>query len=165
MQPATLQQLINQISSICNAHAQIRSFQYCESAEINTEQPLPMVIILVSDTSQTGIVISYRFTMLVMDLVNKNEDNKYSVSSSTMEIAKDILAQLRIPNDYHILDEGSISYRGVYDNQDVDATGWAVEFTLKSVSLFDSCSVPGIAIDDEGGNILTDEENNIMVYE
>ncbi len=164
MQPASLQQLISAIGSICNSHSQVGSFQYCETPEVDTNVPPPFVVCFAADPSQSGIVMSTPFSLLVVDLVNKSEDNKSTVSSDMLQLTKDILAKLRIPNDYYILDE-SINYRGIYDALPMDVTGWGVDFTLKSVNLFDSCSVPGIAIEDEGQNVLVDEDNNLIVYE
>ncbi len=169
MQSATVNQIKDWLSQKCLAHPKINSYEWEEESEVNTELDFPFALCMINgQTTQSGVVMLIPINIIVMDLVNKNEDNKFDVSSDMLEVAKDIAAELRAENDLFILDINTIGFQDFYDERfDTEATGWVLSVTLKVVNDFNICfkvETPTF-LTDEQGVYLTDEQGILLTEE
>lgn len=165
MEPATLNQLIQKLRDLAEANAVLKTFQWDEEHEINTESQLPFLLAFEDGINQTGIVMSVRLKLAFMDLVRKDGRDKFTVSSEMLEVAKGYIAELRKPSDILILDDTNITYTAFYDQLfDHEAHGWGVEVVVKMANVFDACDSPGLAIVTENNESIVTENNEIISY-
>lgn len=170
MQSPTLNIIKDWIEAECLNHPKIESFLWEEKAEDNTELRYPNAFAFTdSGASQSGVVMTLPISIAFRDLVKKDNGNKFEVSSDMLEVAKNILADLRNENDLFILDETSINFRDFYDSEyDTEAAGWVLGFVIKIANPFNSCyvesEVPDNALIDLDGNILIDQDGNTLIY-
>jgi hypothetical protein len=169
MQSATINQIKDWLQTKCLAHPKIKSYEWESEADSNTELDFPVALCMVGgQVTQTGVVMSVPLSIILMDLVNKGDNNKYDVSSDMLEVAKDLTAELRAENDLFILDENTIGFQDFYDEKfDTEATGWILTATVKLVNDFNICykvDTP-VFLTDEQGNYLTDETGVLLTQE
>ncbi len=144
MQLSTLNQIRDRIETLCLDNPLVRSYQWEEQAEQDTEVNYPLAHAFVGEGSnQVGNVLFLPITIMFMDLVQKDSSNKFEVSSDMMQVAKNVLSNLYKENDLFILDDQSISFEDFYTEKfDTEACGWILTFTLKVANPFDSCDLP-----------------------
>lgn len=169
MQSATITQIREWLKTKCLAHPKIKTFEWEQEAEHNTNADFPISLcFLAGQTSQSGVVMTIPLSIILMDLVNKSENNKFDVNSDMLEVAKDIAAELRAENDLFILDINTLGFQDFYDEKmDTEAAGWVLTANVKVVNDFNICYKveQPIILTDENGVILTDENGVILVQE
>lgn len=144
MQQSTLNQVKDRLEVIVLDNPLIRTFEWEQLSETNTESDFPMAHVFVGEgMNQIGSVLNIPINMMLMDLVQKDSSNKFGVSSDMLQAGKNILAALRMENDYFVLDKDTISMSDFYtEKMDTEACGWILTFTLKVANPFDSCGLP-----------------------
>lgn len=169
MQSATINQIKNWLKEKCEAHPKIQTFEWEQESEHNTNENFPFALCMIGgQVSQAGVVMVVPLSIIVMDLVNKSDNNKFDVSSDMLEVAKDLAAELRAENDLFILDINSLGFQDFYDEKfDTEATGWVLTANIKVVNDFNICykvSEPTFLTDEEG-NLLTDEQGVLLIQD
>lgn len=85
-------------------------------------------------------VDSPKYTFLVMDSVNKGEENEDEVLSDTLRIAKDIIAVLRQPYyEAYFQIQKNITLSDFTEKFDSEVSGWQFDITFNQVFIYDSC--------------------------
>lgn len=160
MQLSTLNQIRERIKTLCLDNPLVKSYQWEQVSEQDTEIDLPLAHAFVgTGSNQVGNVLFLPIEIHFMDLVNKDSNNKFEVSSDMMQVAKNVLSNLYKENDIFILDENSISFQDFYTEKfDTEATGWTLSFTLKVANPFDSCDLPYTNIG--GGSVVLERSDD-----
>lgn len=144
MQQSTLNQVKDRLQVIVLDNPLIRTFEWEQLSETNTESDFPLAHVFVGEgVNQIGSVLNLPINIMLMDLVQKDSSNKFEVSSDMLQAGKNILAALRMENDYFVLDKDTISMSDFYTEKfDTEACGWILTFTLKVANPYDSCGLP-----------------------
>src|SRR6478609_8768975 len=144
MQQSTLNQIRERLRVLVLDNPLIKTFEWEQQSEHNTEQDFPLAHAFVGEgVNQSGSVLTMPLNIMFMDLVQKDSSNKFEVSSDMLQVAKNVLASLRLENDLFILDKDTISMADFYTEKfDTEACGWSLSFSIKIASPFDSCSMP-----------------------
>jgi hypothetical protein len=141
----TLNQIIKKFQDIATAHLQINSFGFGDVWEIEASgaktAPVMWLYWRQSDTSER--VITHSFSLLFMDLVDKDEHNENDVLSDQLLICTDVLALLDDPTywDDMIIDvtSGIEPFTERFENE---WSGVSVDFTLRCPFTRNNCLVP-----------------------
>jgi hypothetical protein len=163
MQLSTLNQIRDRIETLCLDNPLVRSYQWEEQAEQDTEVNYPLAHAFVGEGSnQVGNVLFLPITIMFMDLVQKDSSNKFEVSSDMMQVCKNVLSNLYKENDLFILDDQSISFEDFYTEKfDTEACGWILTLVLKVANPYDSCDLPYTP--SGGGSVTLERTDNTLI--
>lgn len=116
----------------------------------NTEQNLgayyPLMYVIPQLATTDGRQTVYTFDILVMDILNtKNFENEIDVWSDTLDILKDVVAQLRYSLDecYCTWDiDYPVDFSPFSERFDDYVSGWTAKIKLKIPDAIDRCIAP-----------------------
>ena len=116
----------------------------------NTEQNLapyyPLMYVIPEVASTDGRQTIYTFNILVMDILNvKNFENEVDVWSDTLDILKDVVAQLKYSLDecYCSWDlEYPVDFTPFSESFDDYVSGWTARIRLRIPDAIDRCIAP-----------------------
>ena len=141
----TLEQLYDLFRSIGQKHLFIQTTTIGDIFEVDlVETTYPLMHVGTQTASFSKGQISYRFQLIVMDLVNKDENNEEEVLSDMLQIIGDVLSVL-INSDYdsdfvdfrnEVRISESISCEPFTERFDNEVTGWTA--TVDIAVQFDS---------------------------
>lgn len=142
----TLNQIVSQLNTIANNHAQIQTFGFGDVWEISTSGDIQYGLMWVT---LEGVEVStrekaeyYNFSLLFMDAVKNGEVNELEVLSDQLSIAKDVLATLKNPT-YDWTFEDNVSTLEDFTERFVDSvSGWKLNIRLKLPFTSDRCVIP-----------------------
>lgn len=142
----THNQYIKLFSDIATNHKDIHSFgtgdlwEYMAN-ESDTINPVVMWV-LVQPNVVSGGVDSPKYSFIIMDSVDKGEDNEDEVISDTLRIAKDVLAVLRQPyyEAFFQFDQ-NVTFENFTERFDSEMSGWQFDITFKQPFTYDGCQV------------------------
>ena len=142
----THNQFIKLFTDIATNHRDIHSFgsgdlwEYManEGATLN---PVTMWV-FVQPNAVVGGVDNPKYSLVIMDAVNKGEDNEDEVLSDTLRIAKDILAVLRQPyyEDFFLFEQ-NVTFDNFTERFDSEMSGWQFDITFKQPFTYNGCQV------------------------
>jgi hypothetical protein len=148
----TLNQLIILYKDIAARHKQVNDFAAVQDFNISTDSTHSYPILVVNPTAanlprtENGYTsFTTVFDLQVIDLVNKDNDNRMDVLSDTQQILNDVVNEFNT-HPYYI-DSGidtinNISFeplRGVYDG---DVDGWKISMELEHPNKLSYCGNP-----------------------
>jgi hypothetical protein len=140
----TLNQVITQLEAIATAHYQINSFGFGDIWEINTSgdinYPLMWVIHDGVDISQG--VQNFKFNLIFCDVVKGGEVNENDVLSDQLEIAKDVIAQLKHPNYKWDFLGNNIALDSFTERFTDSVAGYSLSISLQLPYDANRCSIP-----------------------
>ncbi len=98
----TLNQIVDELKKIANAHEQINFVYFGDVWErlSNGEVTYPAMFFTLTGANVAEKEIAYSFSMYFMDRMLMEETNETEVLSDMTQVAGDIVAQLRYPKDY-----------------------------------------------------------------
>jgi hypothetical protein len=101
----TLNQIVKELTTIGNAHEQINFVYFGDVWErlSNGEVTYPAMFMTLTGASFGAKEIAYSFSLYFMDRMLMEETNETEVLSDMTQVAGDIVAQLRYPEDYSIV--------------------------------------------------------------
>lgn len=117
----------------------------------NTEESLspyyPLMWVIPQEMTTDGRESVYTFDILMMDILNtKNRDNEIDVWSDTLDILKDVVAQLKYATGmecYCNLDlDYPISMTPFSESFDDYVSGWTAKLRLRVPDAIDRCIAP-----------------------
>lgn len=151
----TFNQFIKLFLDIANAHNDIRGFgngpfhEYMDS-EIASNGVAQNLWVSYENTPIQGGVKSDKFTLYVLDFVNKDVTNRNNVLSDTKRTMEDIISVLNNPYYYDFFEvDNNVDIKPIYDEKTVtEECGVYCEITLKQDFDYDSCeaNVTGLPI-------------------
>lgn len=142
----THNQFIKLFSDIAISHREINSFgsgdlfEYMAN-EADTVTPITLWAHAISNPL-INKEDNPKYTLLVMDVVDKGQENLDDVRSDTLRIAKDIMAILRQPYYEQFFKlENNTSFDPFVEKFDSEMAGWQFDISFKQPFIYDSCSV------------------------
>ena len=101
----TLNQIVKELTTIGNAHEQINFVYFGDVWErlSNGEVTYPAMFFTLNNANVAAKEIGYSFSLYFMDRMLMEETNETEVLSDMTQVAGDVVAQLRYPEDYSIV--------------------------------------------------------------
>jgi hypothetical protein len=143
----TLNQIVKELTTIGNDHEQINFVYFGDVWErlSNGEVTYPAMFFTLTGATFGAKDIGYSFSMYFMDRMLMEETNETEVLSDMTQVAGDIVAQLRYPEDYSIVTwTPNVSMPlSFFTESDPDLlAGVKLDTTLTVPFLNDRCQVP-----------------------
>jgi hypothetical protein len=143
----TLNQIVKELTTIGNDHEQINFVYFGDVWErlSNGEVTYPAMFMTLTGASFGAKEIAYSFSLYFMDRMLMEETNETEVLSDMTQVAGDIVAQLRYPEDYSIVtwtlnQNLPITF---YTEEDPDLlAGVKLDITLSLPFINNRCQVP-----------------------
>jgi hypothetical protein len=143
----TLNQIVKELTTIGNAHEQINFVYFGDVWErlSNGEVTYPAMFFTLTGANVGPKEIAYSFSLYFMDRMLMEETNETEVLSDMTQVAGDIVAQLRYPEDYSIVTWSLNQNLPItfYTESDPDLlAGVKLDITLTLPFINDRCQVP-----------------------
>ena len=143
----TLNQIVKELTKIGNDHEQINYVYFGDVWEriSNGEVTYPAMFMTLTGASFGAKDIGYSFSLYFMDRMLMEETNETEVLSDMTQVAGDIVAQLRYPEDYSIVTWSLNQNLPItfYTESDPDLlAGVKLDITLTMPFINDRCQVP-----------------------
>ena len=143
----TLNQIVKELTKIANDHEQINYVYFGDVWEriSNGEVTYPAMFMTLTGASFGAKDIGYSFSLYFMDRMLMEETNETEVLSDMTQVAGDIVAQLRYPEDYSIVTWSLNQNLPItfYTESDPDLlAGVKLDITLTLPFINDRCQVP-----------------------
>jgi hypothetical protein len=126
MKYTTLNQIINQLQSVQESHAQLNGFGFGEVFELSTQQenyPLMWANVLTSNISEKTLTLN--FGIMILDIVSDDSRNERDTLSDTLSISQDVIALLENPlNDDSFLVGDSVTLEPLFEVFPDKVNGW-----------------------------------------
>ena len=136
---ATLEQLYNLFKDIGTQHLFIQTTTIGDIFEVDlVETTYPLMHVSTNTATFTSGQIEYTFQVVVMDLVNKDENNEEEVLSDMLQVIGDVLSVL-LNSDFdtnytdfrhEIRIEESITCEPFTERFDNEVTGWTADVNI-----------------------------------
>ena len=143
----TLNQIVKELTTIGNNHEQINFVYFGDVWErlSNGEVTYPAMFMTLTGASFGAKEIAYSFSLYFMDRMLMEETNETEVLSDMTQVAGDIVAQLRYPEDY-----GNVTWTlnqnlpiTFYTEEDPDLlAGVKLDISLSLPFINNRCQVP-----------------------
>jgi hypothetical protein len=143
----TLNQIVKELTTIGNQHEQINFVYFGDVWErlSNGEVTYPAMFMTLTGASFGAKEIAYSFSLYFMDRMLMEETNETEVLSDMTQVAGDIVAQLRYPEDY-----GNVTWTlnqnlpiTFYTEEDPDLlAGVKLDISLSLPFINNRCQVP-----------------------
>lgn len=141
----TLNQVINNLRTICAAHGQVSQFRFGSDVDISaSEQQLYPLVWVDVTTSQIGYkLLSLNLIIMVMDIQKADQTNEQDTLSDTLSIAQDIFAALNNSTyqDYFTVNENA-SLEPIREGLPDLVNGWKMNLNLELEQLNNRCQIP-----------------------
>ena len=143
----TLNQIVKELTKLGNDHEQINFVYFGDVWErlSNGEVTYPAMFFTLTGATFGAKDIGYSFSMYFMDRMLMEETNETEVLSDMTQVAGDIVAQLRYPEDYSIVTwtPSTNMPLSFFTESDPDLlAGVKLDTTLTVPFLNDRCQVP-----------------------
>ena len=143
----TLNQIVKELTKLGNDHEQINFVYFGDVWErlSNGEVTYPAMFFTLTGATIGSKEIAYSFSMYFMDRMLMEETNETEVLSDMTQVAGDIVAQLRYPEDYSIVSwtPSTNMPLSFFTESDPDLlAGVKLDTTLTVPFLNDRCQVP-----------------------
>ena len=143
----TLNQIVKELTKLGNDHEQINFVYFGDVWErlSNSEVTYPAMFFTLTGANVGAKEIAYSFSLYFMDRMLMEETNETEVLSDMTQVAGDIVAQLRYPEDYSIVTWTPATSMPLtfFTESDPDLlAGVKLDTTLTVPFLNDRCQVP-----------------------
>lgn len=139
----TINNIKTLFESIADNHFQIKSFGFGKVQEIEGVDSAQYVRMWVVPGSSTILdnTIERTFTILIFDLVHKDDSNQTEVLSDTEQILDDVVRILKYDNDnYTITNQPTLN--PFTERFGDDTTGYSADIVIESDHLQSTCDIP-----------------------
>lgn len=144
MKYTTLNQIINQLQSVQESHAQLNGFGFGEVFELSTQQenyPLMWANVLTSNISEKTLTLN--FGIMILDIVSDDSRNERDTLSDTLSISQDVIALLENPlNDDSFLVGDSVTLEPLFEVFPDKVNGWLMTLAFELPFEANRCQVP-----------------------
>jgi hypothetical protein len=144
MKYTTLNQIINQLQSVQQSHAQLNGFGFGEVFELSTQQenyPLLWANVLTSNISEKTLTLN--FGIMILDIVSDDSRNERDTMSDTLSISQDVIAMLENPtNDDSFLVGDSVTLEPLFEAFPDKVNGWLITLSFELPFEANRCQVP-----------------------
>ena len=141
----SLNQILNDLQTICQNHGQISQFRFGSDVDISaSEQQLyPLVWCDIVGSSIAGKVLTVSLLIKTMDIQKADQTNEQDTLSDTLSISQDIYAALNNPSfqDYFTINEG-VSLDPMREALPDLVNGWSMTINFELEQIKDRCQIP-----------------------
>lgn len=141
----TLNQVIKKIQDFCDAHPQVKSFDFGEQLYISNigKEEFVYIYAVPQPSSIQDQIVKLNILIICCDLVSIDKTNQSEVWSDTLQILTDLRAYLNDPDldDYFVVDNNTqvIPFNDKYTD---NVSGWTMNLVLNINDLKDRCAIP-----------------------
>ena len=145
-------EIIDIFSDISTRHNQINGFNFGWSTNLNKETNTYPFVQLVPDNSnisgdiqanKSGGEFISSFSMLVVDLLSESDDNLADVLSDTLEMGKDIVAEIKNGSTYrNEVKITGISFEPFEEKFNNQLAGWNISLEISFGYAANACITP-----------------------
>lgn len=157
---STLNQIITQIKTIAEDHAQINTLYFGPPLDIlgNQDVNYPLFCVDISDMPVNGKEQSFPFRMWWLDIARADKSNEQEILSDMLLVSNDFLASLDyLSNSEDWMMDRNVPRQRIKDDTPDGLAGILADVTLKSPITYDKCQVP------ESTRIFTKEFSDVFV--
>ena len=140
-------QIIDTILDISERHYKVNNVGFGSTTEIGLDdthhtpivwlQPIP--IDLGKTNNGYGSIVRYKFDLICMGQVMKDNDNRKDMFNDTFLILMDIIHKL-YESDYNV--EFNTTFNPFLENYDYETVGWITTLTIQDNYTLDICNLP-----------------------
>lgn len=163
----TLNQIVAQIRQIQEGHLQINSFGFGDIWEINTSGDVnyPLMWLVHDGVDINGSMQNFKFNLIFCDIVKGGEVNEDDVLSDQLEIAKDVIAQLKHISYQWDFQGTNIALDAFTERFTDSVAGYSFSFGLELPYDSNRCSIPTTDITITSGSSTSNRAGGtIYVY-
>lgn len=145
MQFYTLNQILNDLTTICANHAQINSFNFGEVSDISASEqelyPLVWADVVSSNVNENTLELS--MLIRVMDIQKADQTNERDTLSDCLSIAQDVYAELNDPiyQDYFLI-QPNVQLVPMREALPDVVNGWEMTILFELQQTRNRCQVP-----------------------
>jgi hypothetical protein len=145
MQFYTLNQILNDLTTICANHAQVNSFNFGDVSDISASEqesyPLVWADVVSSSINENTLEIS--MNIMVMDIQKADATNERDTLSDCLSIAQDVYAELNDPSfgDYFLI-QPNVSLTPMREALPDMVNGWEMNIIFELEQTRNRCQVP-----------------------
>ena len=143
----TIKQINKHLNTFADDHLQIHSYQFGYIYDMATSGTIDYPLMFVQPES-SGVrkgEMEYKFTVFIMDLVQKGDGDWIDVLNDMQRIASDIVTEIRqggFAGTYDwTLSEG-VNMTSFKERWDEEVTGWSLNITIKTDWDYNQCAIP-----------------------
>ena len=141
----TLNQILNLIEQISNAHPQVHSYNFGQEFEIaaSEQEKYPLVWCDVAPATIEQKTLSIVVSFLVCDIQTADNRNEKDTLSDTLSISQDIIAEIKNPAyaDNFLINE-SIQLTAIRGGLPDFVNGWKFDINFEVAFTSNRCQVP-----------------------
>lgn len=144
MQFYTLNQILNDLTTICANMAQVKSFNFGEVSDISASEqeryPLVWADVVSSSISENTLLLS--MVIRVMDIQKADQTNERDTLSDTLSIAQDIYAELNNPSygEYFLIQQ-NVALNPMREALPDMVNGWEMGIIFELAQTRDRCQI------------------------
>jgi len=140
----TLNNVMSALEQIATNHRQINSYGTGDLYDIVTsgDTSYPLMYTIMENSQIGNKAEALTFTILIMDAVKGGRVNEDDVASDTLEIVKDIVAQLQHPSYTWSFENDLITIEPFTERFTDSVTGYSFRVTLVLPFAYDRCQIP-----------------------
>lgn len=163
----TLNQVVQQIQQIQEGHLQINSWGFGDIWEINTSGDInyPLMWLVHEGVDINGSMQNFKFNLIFCDIVKGGEVNENDVLSDQLEIAKDVISQLKHTGYQWDFIGNNIVLDAFTERFTDSVAGYSFSFGLELPFDSNRCSIPTTNINiTQGGSASTGGSTAGTIY-
>ena len=144
----TLNQIVQTITNLANAHKQIKSVYFGEISDYlsrGTENIYPSLFFDLTGGSVASRSVTLSFSLYFFDRMLPEDTNETEVLSDQLEICQDIIAQLR-DNSFDFDEAENVTLSFFTEDTPELLAGVRADITLELSNVADRCQVPSTFI-------------------
>jgi hypothetical protein len=145
MQFYTLNQILNDLTTICAAHAQIKQFEFGEVYDISAseQQKYPLVWADILPSNIADKALNLNMLIKVMDIQRADQTNERDTLSDTLSIAQDVYAALNNPiyQDYFTI-LPIVNLNPIREGLPDLVNGWDMTLNFELAQTKNRCQIP-----------------------
>lgn len=142
----TLNEIIDEIKASAESHKMVQKFNVGQQSNLTVEniEYYPLVWLYPDGFNLGANLMTYNFSLLVMDRVFESESNVIDVLSDTAQIMADVFALIelntRADEDFELVVNGNAS--PFYDAKTDILSGYAINFQVLTPYQHNTCFIP-----------------------
>lgn len=143
----TLSDLIGKLKIIQEEHPMINTFgegDIYDFTDNGGEIDYPVLWTVVRPSQFSNMAMRYRLVLLFADLLTEDKSNRLQVQSDQMLVALDVLAKLKLDNDFNFNTAAQASIEFFQERFDDFTAGCSIDIEINSPMPLNLCQVPTI---------------------
>lgn len=141
----TLVELVQKLKAIQEAHPMIRTFgegDIYDYVDNGGEIRYPVLWTVVRPSVYSSTTLRYNVVLLFADLLTEDKSNRLQIQSDQMLVALDVLAKLKLDNDFSFNTAPNATLEFFQERFDDFTAGVSIDIQITSPLPLDFCSIP-----------------------